>query len=617
MINQDGQTTAKASQRKTLPLNQILPGGGSGSSFSLEPVLNLSEITEKARREKLSEDSLKELLVRNGLKKLSKKAVEDILADINSAPTPVPVVAPPTETGHLTPEQRLQQFIDELRKHDREAAARFEERQRTRVDDPGNPDKEAAEENDEREKTGRYIDQVLSRSRVWQNESGEWVRLTDPDLSQEKSTKTGVVYESLKSKYLITSSEGEWMKVGETQVKNYLENNRGLEIGNGGSSRAMRECMDFITRKSNVHVATDLAGHGTGIYSFEGKRVLVTSSPKIIRPEQGQWGTIKAVLEGMLGMEQLEYLYGWLKIAYTALSTGDFVPGQMVVFAGAADCGKTMVQSLILTPILGGRDGKPYQYMTGQTSFNSDLFRGKHLIISDEIPATEYKERLAFGASIKNLVAEPNQRYHAKGVDAFMLPPFWRVTLSVNDEPENLMILPPMESSIQDKIMLFRVVRPNCLPGDSGTERSRFATAIYNELPAFVHYLRNEHVIRRDLIKGRFGIRHYINPELALSVEELSTEAALMAMIEQEILHDKSLNDEWEGTAGELASRLTSQGSGVKGQAEKLFKNSIVLGKLLSKLEKSGGAHQGLVTSRISGGVRKFTVFKRYQTKDE
>jgi hypothetical protein len=285
------------------------------------------------------------------------------------------------------------------------------------------PDKTAAERRDEREKKSRFIDQILSDKRVCQNQKGEWVRLTDSNLRQEDTAFTGVVYESLKSKYLLTSAEGEWMKVGETQVKNYLETNRGLQMGSGATSKQMRECMDFITRKSNVHISTPLAGYGTGIYSFDGKRVLVTSSPKIIRPKADFWPTIASVLEGMLGEEQIEYFYGWLKIAYTALATGKLVPGQMVVFAGPKDCGKSFAQNYIVTPILGGRHAKPYQYMTGQTAFNSELFQGEHLIIADEVPATEYKERIAFGASIKNLVAEPSQRYHAKGVDAFMLPP--------------------------------------------------------------------------------------------------------------------------------------------------------------------------------------------------
>jgi hypothetical protein len=518
--------------------------------------------------------------------------------------------------GHLS----NQELYEILKLRNTEAAEQFKRTWDSQPENPQTPGKEAAEKNDERDKNGRFIKQALSDKRVRQNQSGEWVRLTDPNLRQEDTAFTGVVYESLKSKYLLTSAEGEWMRVGETQVKNYLETNRGLQMGVGATSKQMREFMDFIRRKSNVHISTPLAGYGTGIYSFDGKRVLVTSSPKIIRPKADFWPTIASVLGGMLGEEQIEYFYGWLKIAYTALATGKLVPGQMVVFAGPKDCGKSFAQNYIVTPILGGRHAKPYQYMTGQTAFNSELFQGEHLIIADEVPATEYKERIAFGASIKNLVAEPSQRYHAKGVDAFMLPPFWRVTLSVNDEPEHLMVLPPLDDSIVDKIHLFKVTNPGCLPSDSGEERDKFARKIHDELPAFIYHLVNEHEIRPELRKGRFGIREYINQDVALSVEELSTEAALMAMIEQEIFNSASLaaeSGEWEGTAGELASRLMSSSSSVKLQAERQFKSPIVMGKLLTKLEKSTGAHQGLVKSRLSGGNRKFKVFHRYKHKEE
>lgn len=463
-----------------------------------------------------------------------------------------------------------------------------------------------------------FINQVLSDKRVGQNSKGEWRRLTDPDVSQEKSVCTGAIYESGKSKYWITSTEGEWIPATESAVKNYLENDRGVspKTPDEGGPNPMREAMNFITRTANVEFATPLAGYSTGIYSFDGKRILVTNSPCIIRPKRGDWSTIKTLLEQMLGAEQLEYFFGWLQIAYKALASGDFVPGQIPVFVGPADCGKSLIQNKVITPILGGRDARPYQFMTAQTSFNSDLFKGEHLIIADETPATEYKERMAFGSAIKQLVAEPKQRLHAKGKDALTVEPFWRVTISINDEPENLMVLPPINDSIRDKLMLFKVKRAQCLPSDTENGRKAFAGALRRELPAFIHYLVGEHKIRQELKKGRFGIREYYNPEIALSVEELSTEAALMSIITQELLHDQALSDEWEGTAGELAARLKDPNSSVRGEAEKIIRNSMVLGKILGTLERSKGAYQGSVTSRKSSRGRLFAINKKYQNRD-
>ena len=57
----------------------------------------------------------------------------------------------------------------------------------------------------------------------------------------------------------------------------------------------------------------------------------------------------------------------------------------------------------ILTVILGGRAAKPYQFMTGGTGFNSDMFGAEHLMIEDESPSTDMRARRAFGAQIKNM----------------------------------------------------------------------------------------------------------------------------------------------------------------------------------------------------------------------
>jgi hypothetical protein len=303
-----------------------------------------------------------------------------------------------------------------------------------------------------------FTTQAISRHRVAQDEQGKWSRLTDPDLTQERTAYLGAIYESGTGKYWITSAEDEWIRGSESAVQNYVENDKGI------SKDKHKEVMNFITRSANVEFSTPLAGYSKGVYSFDGRRVLVVNSPNIIGPTKGGWSTIRTLLVQMFGEFQLQYLYGWLQIAYTALVSGEFTPGQVLVLVGAADCGKSFLQNKIITPLLGGRSAKPYQYMTAQTSFNSDLFKGEHLIIADETPATDYDSRCAFGAGIKNIVAEPMQRLHAKGKDAMMLEPFWRVSMSLNDEPENLMVLPPYNDSIKDKLILFKVDRAQCLP---------------------------------------------------------------------------------------------------------------------------------------------------------
>ena len=453
------------------------------------------------------------------------------------------------------------------------------------------------------------------RRRVGLDNTAEWKPLSDNAISQGDSVYLGALYEN--GKYWITSSEDDWLPVNSETVKQFLNVEKGVPVRppEGGGLNPMKAAMNTIVRYANVGYATQLAGYPKGIYSFDGKRVLVTSSPTIIEPKKGSWGTIKNLLFQMFGAEQLEFLFGWLRIAYTTLISGAFTPGQIPVFAGPRDCGKTLIQNLIITPLLGGRDAKPYQYMTGMTSFNADLFKAEHLIISDENPSTEMRDRRAFGAAIKNLTVEPKQRLHAKGRDALILAPFWRVTISVNDEPENLMILPPLDDSILDKLMLFHVSRPTCLPKDAEGDRQKFGKAIKSELPAFVHFLVKEHQIRPELKKGRFGIREYHNENLVLGVEALSAEAALMDMVHQEVFKG-DFKDEWTGTAADLMAVLKSRDSSVKMEAEKYIPSSRKAGRLLSNLEKSKGLHRGEVTSKTANGYRRFTIFRTMRSHE-
>ena len=105
--------------------------------------------------------------------------------------------------------------------------------------------------------------------------------------------------------------------------------------------------------------------------------------------------------------------------------------------------------------MLGGRAAKPTEYMSGRTPFNADLFAAEHLMIEDEYGSTDLRTRREFGARIKDITVNDVQSCHAKNRwQAISLRPFWRLSISLNDEPENLMVLPPVDESLSDKLML-------------------------------------------------------------------------------------------------------------------------------------------------------------------
>ena len=115
--------------------------------------------------------------------------------------------------------------------------------------------------------------------------------------------------------------------------------------------------------------AASLAGYHKGIVEFRDKRLLILDSPVFIAAQPGDWTLLSEFLLNLLGVNQVQYFYGWLKIALEALYNKKFRPGQALVLAGPKDCGKSLLQNL-LTVLFGGRSAKPHQYMNGGTDFN-------------------------------------------------------------------------------------------------------------------------------------------------------------------------------------------------------------------------------------------------------
>ena len=398
--------------------------------------------------------------------------------------------------------------------------------------------------------------------------------------------------------YWIKNQAETWIMLNETQFKRELrQGNVSPTVPNNSYVSPLDEVLLGIQHNFDVHYAGVLAGYAAGIHKMGERRILVTESPRIIKPEHGDWPTLHTVINGLFAddadekFDQPRYLYGWLKTAYEALRSGEPRPGQTLAVAGPHDIGKSLFQNLI-THILGGRSARPYQFMTGLTSFNSDLFEAEHLMIEDDQASTDIRARRNFGAHLKNITANDWQRCHAKRRIPISLRPFWRLSISVNDEPENLMVLPPIDDSIQDKLILLRAAQfPMPMPTATLAQRKAFWKTLEGELPAFIHFLI-QWKIPRELKSDRFGIAHFHHPEILQAIDALAPESKLLSLIEH---YFESLGDtRWEGPAEELERKLN--GSDCQYEARKLFSFNnacgVYLGRLAKKYPKRFSQHR-------------------------
>jgi hypothetical protein len=170
--------------------------------------------------------------------------------------------------------------------------------------------------------------------------------------------------------------------------------------------------------------------------------------------------------------------------------------------------------------------------MSGETPFNSELCGAEHLMIEDDVASTDIRKRLHFGARIKEATVNEVQSLHAKRVPAISVKLFWRVSVPLNDEAEHLLILPPIDHSLADKIILLRArKRPMPMPTESQAERDSFWAAMLAELPAFTWFL-TKWEIPKALRCARFGVTHYHHPVLLQAVEDLTPQTRLLELID-------------------------------------------------------------------------------------
>lgn len=402
----------------------------------------------------------------------------------------------------------------------------------------------------------------------------------------ETIRKLEIYYDSPRTKFWARNDREGWIMVGQGDVVRFLAK-AGYRTARQKKEKVSQvdELLIAIEKSADVDYAGSLAGYRAAVYEIGGNRILVRNSPEIIEPCRGKWNIIHSILRNMLGPQRV-YFYGWLKTAYESLYSRQNRVGQALTFAGPKDCGKSLAQNQIITPILGGRSAKAHRYMTGETTFNGELFGAEHLMIEDDRPSTDIRARRSFGTRIKEITANTVQSCHPKGRPAISLEPFWRLSISLNDEPEDLLVLPPIDDAIEDKIIILKAVKHAMpMPSTSWPERQALAEAIRAELSAFLYFLINWE-IPAELASPRYGITHFHDPDIMNALQAMSPEAKLLDLIDTE-LFDSPPYCEWRGSAADLERHLTRPESQVKRQAEKLLGWELACGTYLGRLAKA------------------------------
>ena len=368
-------------------------------------------------------------------------------------------------------------------------------------------------------------------------------------------------YLASKKVYLIEDANDIWMEVNEAGLKRHLRK-RGLSASNKyGSLSEVEDAITQIQLKNHIDWYGKLAGQLAGVFEDRGKRLLVVQSPEFLDQKEGDWPTISHLLNHMLVTEdsdiQLKTFLGWLSVAVKSLYSLEHSLGQAMVFAGAPKSGKTLTLDKIIVPLLGGRMGKPFNFMSGKTRFNKELFEAEVQVIDDEASSDKRTDRTGLKAQIKQMTATRDHRLEAKGVDAVMVSPFWRLVIAVNNNPEAISVLPLLSDDVADKVIVLAVNDGPVMPIDKD-EKLLKIKKIEQELPCFLDYLL-KYEIEESMSDDRFGITAYHNPEMSSILLAPETTDRFLYLIRYALnghTHAFSPTGCFKGTASEIYAQI-------------------------------------------------------------
>ena len=338
--------------------------------------------------------------------------------------------------------------------------------------------------------------------------------------------------ESSTASQLFYDGRAYWRKGSDGNFGQLCREDARLELGmaglnlcaSAGTPSLADRALHGIQINNRVDYAGPLCGRPVGLHSENNLKILVTRGPNFIEPKAGESPTITALLGNLLGRaagdplaaRQAEIFIGWLKLAREAAHNPHrHLPGQILALIGPPDCGKSLVQSCIITPALGGRVADPSLWTTGGTTFNADLWGAEHLAIGDKSLGDDGRERARLRDELKRIVAAPDYPLHGKHRDGLTLRPIWRVSLSANDDPESASSLPALDASFEDKIIYLQCYAPPepFFNANDHNAKNQFRSALRDELPAFLKEV-DSFTIPAELAKGRFGISEFHHPAI-------------------------------------------------------------------------------------------------------
>ena len=316
--------------------------------------------------------------------------------------------------------------------------------------------------------------------------------------------------------------------------------------------KAIREIDAEVKYNSSVQYHGAYAGQRTGDRVKCGDSDwLVTSSPKLVEPVKGDCPNLNRLIETLIPNEIARHaLYSWIQTQYKAIRRKEHSRCPVLILAGDANDGKTMLLQLFTT-LRGGRQTNPIAAWSGEgPAWNDHLVGSECLNIDDSVAPKNYTARQKFATKIKEAIFIGAVTIDKRNHDSFTLnpQPVWGVAMAVNATSNAIRTIPALEDDdMKGKAVVIRTRKADILYREQGdSAASKRWQAYEDELPHFADWLLNDYKLPTDLPDGchksRSGALVYLDPE-AMSELHRAGPAGLFEEVLMELQNHEGLND--------------------------------------------------------------------------
>jgi len=356
------------------------------------------------------------------------------------------------------------------------------------------------------------------------------------------------------------------------------------------------EMNDFLCRVRSENLVDhilEIAGHSRGMHRFQGKQFLVKGGASIIQAIRGGTGFVDSFVQRLLGdAEQYSVFMSWLQLARRCVVTGQRGQIAGLAIAGGAGDGKSLLIEIVRQS-LGGRSADAQKYLSGRSRFNANLAGAELLYLDDSVASKDPTTTRRFAQALKSYLFSSSVSIEGKGDVEIELAPIQALIMAVNSEPQHLRVLPELDESMRDKLILLKS-SPSPLPDGIAGDRQKVQAKLAQDLPGWLHLVEAfESKPWTDSRTGRLVCVQ--NSELLQMLRSISPEEQLLELL---CTLSSKFHKGWRGTAAEIQAILFND-----------HKTAPVANRLLSWSTASG--HYLSLLARREGDL----VIKGPQTK--